>query len=43
MKTKSSESNNCTERPNWSSFEEAPYRNPDMSQNLKKTGKQVDL
>ena len=26
------ESNNCTKRLNWSSFKEAPYRNPDMSQ-----------
>ena len=26
------ESSNNTRRPNWSSFKEAPYRNPDMSQ-----------
>ena len=28
----SRESNNHTKRPNWSSFKEAPYRKPDMSQ-----------
>ena len=28
----SRESNNHTERQNWLSFEETPYRNPDMSQ-----------
>ena len=28
----SRESNNHTKRPNWSSLREAPYRNPDMSQ-----------
>ena len=27
----SRESNNHTKRLNWSSFKEAPYRNPDMS------------
>ena len=28
----SRESNNHNKRPNWSSFKEAPYRNPEMSQ-----------
>ena len=28
----SRKSNNHTERSNWSSFKEAPYRSPDMSQ-----------
>ena len=30
----SRETNDHTKRQNWSSFKEAPYRNPDMSQQL---------